>query len=137
MRSLPITAVVGAFVCGIAITACGGDPPVAPTPAPIPAANIVASGTMNISGCFQTGASRFSCEFNATATNQGTGCASNVRGSTVAFDSAHNQTGSSQWVYFLTVRPGERFVYSGFSLTVPSTDWTYNTQVSWDNVRCP
>lgn len=118
--------------------ACGSSKiPTAPTPPPPPPADLVATGTLTISLCFPgsiTGTS--TCVYTGSALNNGAGCASNVRGSTLAFNSSNTQVGASQWTYANVVRPGERFVYGGFNLNVPSGSWTYNTQVSWSNVAC-
>lgn len=138
-----------AIVLAMSGAACGGGDksPSAPTPTPTPIAPAMlvapASAVVSVSGCNPTlaalmGLSVVSCpQFSGTIQNTGTGCAANVRGTTVALNSANQQVGSAGWTYALTVRPGEQFAYSGGPLTIPTGSWTYTTSPSWDNVRCP
>jgi len=83
-----------------------------PTPTPIPSANLVApsSAVLSVSGCNPTlaglmGLSTVSCpQFSGTIQNTGAGCATNVRGTTVALTSANQQVGSAGWSYASIVR---------------------------------
>lgn len=144
-----------AFLC----VGCGSDPsprrssaptqPSAPTaPAPIPGANITvpAEAVFDVPGCqvlrtlnAAVGLPTTTClTFTGVLRNAGSGCASNVRGTTRISSDAGSVTGVGSWSYAGNVRPNEQFVYSGGPITVPSgnSGFRYQTTPSWDNIRC-
>lgn len=122
----------------------------APPPPPVLPANLVRTGGLSIpSQCealraqsWLLGVTTATCtSFSGTMQNTGTGCASNIRGTTIAYTSADVQVGVASWTYGATVRPNEVFVYYGGALTVPSGNsttpaWRYSTTATWDNVSC-
>lgn len=120
----------------LTVAACGGSS--SPTqPSPPPAAAITATGTSQWSLCLPL---INTCTWQAEIKNTGIGCAANVRG-TVTFRTAQGVIeGSYNWTGPSLMRPGETYVY-----TVPnvpaaiasSSGGTYQTQPSFDTVRCP
>jgi hypothetical protein len=76
--------------------------------------------------------------FSGGVENIGTGCAVNVRGTTVMLNGP-TPVGSAAWTYANTVRPGELITYTGGPITIVTTGWpccSYHTTVSWDNDAC-
>lgn len=124
------------------VSACGSSP-TAPTPPPIPTANLSFMGNLNVTACTLAAAGNvYSCfAYNGAATNTGGGCASGVRGVTTTYDvTTRAMIDASNWSYGNVVRPNEQIVYNGLALRVvaPLTGgWYYTTTIAWDNVRCP
>ena len=90
--------------------------------APILPANLVATGGLAIpSQCealralnWGMGIATTTCtSFSGTMQNTGTGCASNIRGTTIAYTSANVQVGAATWTYGGVVRPNDVFAYLG------------------------
>ena len=109
-----------------------------PTAPSVPA-KMVGSGNLTTSLCSPVGAN-FTCSYSGIVVNEGIGCAKNLRGSTISYSATGLQVGLSQWDYpssiVVPIRPGERVVYTGFFLTVPSGNFTYNTQPNWTDAPC-
>jgi hypothetical protein len=114
---------------------CGGNDPVAPTP--IAPARVISEG-----GGFFSLCSSVICQFSAPIRNVGAGCATNVRGTTTFYNTAHQQIGPVvNWTLAVSqiLRPNE-------AVSVPSTGVqssnaqqtsTYITEPFWTDVRCP
>lgn len=124
---------LGAVMVSVVI-ACGGDSPSTPSP---PAAALVTQGRLSVSGCSRSGSGWY-CYYQGEAVNNGAGCAIRVRGTTRSF-AAGQQLSVTEWSLDVRrmIRPNETFLYSGSNLIAPlEGDWTYRTEMSWDNVRC-
>lgn len=124
------------LVCCLGVcAACGGSSPASPSAR----ANILPTGSLSTQLCTTIASGAAICSYNGLAVNNGSGCAKNVRGSTISLLNGV-QYGTSQWSYppsiTVAVRPGERFGYQGFSLIIPPAAWTYDTRISWDDVSC-
>jgi hypothetical protein len=102
--------------------------------AAIAPAQLVARGTLSFPECFSDG----TCDYQGEATNEGTGCASGVRGITRLFDSAEVEKARDEWTRSGTVRPGDAFLYEGCCFDVDEIDASslYRTEIFWTNVRC-
>jgi hypothetical protein len=145
---------IGALV---AFNACGSSP-TTPTPkqtpapatavqpAPIAPATLVvpSDAAFDVPGCsaraslaYNVGLPTIGCaSFTGTMVNTGSGCATNIRGTTTIFFNAGGQAGFGGWSYSNLVRPSERFAYAGGTITIPTNGFKYSTTATWDNVRC-
>lgn len=118
------------------LAACGSSPS-APTPQPIPAAHVAATGSSQWVNCLPV---VNTCTFQAEIQNTGIGCAGNVRGTTRFANASGQALGSFNWTTGGGVlRPRETYVYA--IPNVPSaiaygSGTTFATQPSWDDVRC-
>lgn len=121
--------------------------PVAPAPVPIAPATLVSVGSLSVPGCdaliqlaASVGLATANCkQFTGLLQNTGSGCAANVRGTTVVYaDAAGNtQVSAGGWTYSSMVKSSEQIAYSGGALSIPTKQWYWRTTASWDNVRCP
>ena len=129
------------FLLAVGLAACGGGD--SPT-TPIAPANLVSTGLSMTSQCdalrslnYAMGGTTATCtSFNGTMQNNGSGCAGNIRGTTITYFTGGAQVGSASWTYSYTVRPGETFSFTGGQLTVPVSGFQYTTTATWDDVRC-
>lgn len=145
------------IVCAFIASACGSSAPttptpqtvvqvVAPPPTPIPPATLTSTGQLSVPGCdalislaASVGLATANCkQFTGLLQNTGSGCATNVRGTTVIFTDAAgtNQISAGGWTYGAIIRPNEQIAYSGGILSIPTKQWYWRTTASWDNVRC-
>lgn len=117
------------------LSACGGSQ-AAPTPPPPPPATIVAVGPSQWVNCLPL---VNLCTFQAEIRNTGSGCAANVRGTTRFETEGREVLGSFNWTGPASpMRPNETFVYTipNIPVSIWSVPTLFQTQPSWDNVRC-
>lgn len=114
--------------------ACGGGGS-SPTPQPIPPAAVTAVGPSQWVNCLPL---VNLCTFQAEIKNVGSGCASDVRGTTRFENSGGTVLGSFNWTGPALLRSNETFVYT--IPNVPANIWSiptqFVTQPSWTDVRC-
>jgi hypothetical protein len=120
----------------LGLAACGGGA-AAPTPPPLPPAAVVAVGPSQWVNCLPVVQL---CTFQAEIKNVGSGCASDVRGTTRFETTGGAVLGSFNWTTGGGVmRSNETFVYA--IPNVPVNIWSiptqFVTQPSWTDVRCP
>jgi hypothetical protein len=73
------------------------------------------------------------CHFTGTLQNAGSGCATNVHGTTTIVEDG----AAASWIIAEPlVRPNEILTYTGGPVTLPTTQYHYQTQALWDNARC-
>jgi hypothetical protein len=135
MRRLFLVVALYSIGCGSSPTAPAQP---SPTPQPPPAASFTTTGQLLAANCVFNG-STFTCDFSASATNIGTGCAANVRGKTTTFRPKPFETvlNFATWTYGSPVKANESFTYRGNGIQIPQeAGWTYATEFQWDNVAC-
>lgn len=122
-------AAVALLLAGTLIpVACGGGS------SPPPPAVLAAHGSLGFSCQLDD------CTFSGEATNNGAGCADNVRGITRLLDSSGGEIAREDWSLSPSrqIQAGETFLYQDccFSLTEVSSMSSYQTDVFWNNVSC-
>ena len=118
----------------VALLGCGS--PTAPSPPPVPAADLVSHGNLTFTTCLAD-----LCSYQGEAVNNGAGCAVNVRGVTRLMNGDVQQA-VDDWILTPAqrIRPqevflyGDRFVFRRDILYVQGG--TYLTSISWDNTPC-
>lgn len=144
------------LACWLAGCSACGSSPAAPvivtttttttTTIPLAAATLASVGQLSLPGCDgliqlarSVGLATANCkQFTGLLVNNGLGCASNVRGTTVIFTDAAgaSQISAAGWSYVGVVKPGEQIAYTGGALSIPTAAWFWRTTPAWDNVRC-
>lgn len=120
--------------------ACGGNSstPASPSPPPLAAANLQASGQGSWVSCL-----RDDCQFQGEIRNSGPGCANQVRGVVRFLNPQGQQVGSSEWLLAgsQVIRVNETVVYRSLYISgaviQSASNGTYRSEPAWTNVACP
>ncbi len=133
LRFLSAVPVVVALALAVAACDDDDDPPAQPPPPAV----LSATGDLE----FFCDLVALECEYEGEAINDGPGCATNVRGVTRLLDPMGAELDSDEWALdpARTIVSAESFLYHDccFSIGDKENMGSYQTDIFWDDVRCP